>query len=324
MIFLIFLVSLCILLFFIYKKTDTYTNIKSTSPLLDKSFYNNQNSISFYFFSSPFGINWESPSTLFFSSVKNALSPFNRIIGHVAIEVRSKDNQYYEFTSMTDTKKDLYKRLVIDQIGFGLALANYPGRLETKNQLLTETSKKFSSGRVQIVSYLINDSSLERFKKYLAEYKEKGQDKKYSGLDKNPRFEEGAGCAPFCFSVSEILGLNNHISQKDWLRSIYIPQNIVGPPHQKKKVSLWKMFNSPSFQKWANKKEAITITFWDLDKIFHMIKDNAKKFLIKSNEVKIAKPLKIRKIQKTYELLYDTTNLDTPTEPIWLKRENSI
>ncbi len=280
--------------------------------LINDPFYHGENVVSFYFFSSPHGINWDSPSSLLKSALKNAFSPKNRILGHVAIEVRSKDSSFYEFTSMTDTNKHLYDKLFVQKIGFGLMVSEFPGRLETQEELHKEVQEKYLTGEIQKVSYLISDSNLERLKTYLKEYKENGNDQKYSGLDKDPRYLEGAGCAPFCLAVSEILSLRDDSSQKGWIKEIKIPCEIIGDKDNP--VSMIGIFQNNKMNDWANKNEANKlIKFWDLDQIFLSIKNSQYKDFVKK-----------RTIGKANEFLFDRKHIKASQEPLWLKRKNSI
>ncbi len=297
-----------------YKLTDRYTPREVLYNEIDP-FYQNHGHLSFHFYSSPFGIDWSTPQTLLTSSLKNALSPFNRIISHVAIEVQSHDGKFYRFTSMTDTNKDLFKRLIQDQVGLGLLLAEYPGALETPHRLQAESSAKKKSGRIQTVSYLLSQETIDRLEQYLIEYKEKKQDRIYSGLDKHPRYLEGAGCMAFSHAVSEIAGLDIDKSQSSWDKEILIPMVLIGPPHSKNKVSLFKFISSGHAQSWANSSENyVKIVFWDIDKIFKDIKD------LKLDD----KNFTYRKIGRSHEILYNRVELATPKDPFWLERKNSI
>ncbi len=298
----------------VYKRTDRYPTNKTLLNEIDP-FYQGHGHLSIHFYSSPFGIDWSSPQQLLVSSLKNAVSPFNRIISHVAIEVQSYDGNFYRFTSMSDTSKDLYKRLLSDQVGLGLLLAEYPGTLENPHRLQPELSAKKQSGRVQTVSYLLSKKTIDRIEKYLIEYKEKKQDRVYSGLDKHPRYLEGAGCMAFSHAVSEIAGLDTDKSQSSWDKDILIPMSLIGPPHTKHKVSMLKFFSSKDAQSWAKSSEShIKITFWDIDKIYKDVKE------LKLDDT----DFKLRKVGRSHEVLYDRTNLQTPDEPFWLERKNTI
>lgn len=282
-----------------YKESEIHNIPEEKSP---RSF------IRFYFYPSPFGIDWSNPKNLLISTFKNQIHPYKRILGHVAIEAYSNelDNIYYEFTSMTDRRKDAFDKLFIKKIGLGMVLTDYPGKLENTAMLQTELKHRKKSGRVNFITYEVNPDAIKRVKKYLTEYREFGVDKVYGGLTTDPRYKTGAGCMPFSRSVSEIAGLDKHPSQLNWPRIIRIPHHLNGFI---KKVSVWKLFTKEA-NHWAKENEDHTaINFWDLDKIFKEILNGEKNYF---SEYEIIKH------HKSYEIKIDAKKFEVPNSPIWL------
>ncbi|MCB9092295.1 MAG: hypothetical protein H6621_01070 [Halobacteriovoraceae bacterium] len=294
--------------------------------------YVGKHRLTLYFFRSPTGVNWTSPRALFLSTLRNLISPHNRMISHVALEVQGphsfdeRANPYYRFTSKIDLGKKIFKHLFQEQVGLGMILLSYKGSLEPTGLLQNELREKRKQGRVQSITYIISEESAFRLQKYLKEYVEVGNDKIYAGLASHPRYLEGAGCMAFCKAATEVVGLDQDITQKTWMTSIDIPQNLIGNSIEKHKVPITKILFSSEAKRWAHKHEPhVSIEFWDIDRIFHELKFIAEK---KKRNESLPEALnhyqdlkiEIRKHDRSYEIILDRTQIAPPTEPLWLKR----
>jgi|GEM_PF-4513776 len=323
---LIFIVLITFLiLIWAYLFHDKYKPSKHHIP--EDSFYKGKARITLHFYSSPMGINWSSPRSLFYSSFINQILPMNRAISHVAIEVQSSQSaqlHYYNFTSMTDTDKDVFQKLFKEKLGLGMLVTTYPGALENSGALQKELKRKRRYGRVHSLTYLVNDTIIDRVKKYLEEYIECGNNKVYAGLDKDPRYKEGAGCLAFCRSVIEIAGLDKEEFHQRWNQVIKIPHRLIGQ-FQENGVSLFKIILSSKSMSWASEDEAYTpIKFWDLDSIFKSLENlgvflDCKQPNIIINE-KFIEKMEYRKIIGSYEFLFDRSEITPPNDPFWLER----
>ncbi|MFN0067807.1 MAG: hypothetical protein ACKVYV_09245 [Limisphaerales bacterium] len=299
----------------------------------EDGFYRGEHRVTFCFFSSPWGINWASPRTLFLSALFNYFHPRDRKISHVAVEVqgprRFEDAEapFYSFASMSDRGKEVVQKLLVDQIGLGMVLSDYPGTLETAGVLQQEMRRKVRSGRVHRVSYLISEESAFRLQLYLKEYPEKGNDRIYGGLASHPRYLEGAGCVAYARAISEIVGLDLDATQSRWLRTVRVSRALVGDPQQNRRVSVLKLVWGQLARRWATPSEPhVELSFYDPDHIFRQVAAVAqaatgrKRLPARLSHFSGMSDLVVRRLHRSFELLFDRRDSATPTEPLWLSR----
>lgn len=296
-------------------------------------FYRDGHRVTFCFFSSPRGINWDSPRTLFLSALLNYFHPRDRKISHVAVEVQGPrhfedaETPFYSFASMSDRGKDVVRKLLVDQIGLGMVLTDYPGTLEPAGALQHEVRRKERSGRVHRVSYLISEETAFRLQLYLKEYPEKGNDRIYGGLASHPRYLEGAGCVAYARAISEIIGLDRDHTQARWLRTVRVSRALVGDPQESRKVSVLKLVWGDLARRWASQAEPhVEISFYDPDHIFMQVEAVARavtgrsRLPAKLGHFSGMSDLAVRRRHRSFELLFDRRDSATPTEPLWLSR----
>ncbi len=268
--------------------------------------------LSIHVFSSPFGVNWESPQTLLYSNLVNFASPFNRKMGHVAAEIQcvnsDKQTTYYNFTGMIDQGKDIYDKMFVRELGFGVMFADFPGALETRANLQKELEAKRKTGRVHTVTYQITEANCKNLENYLKEYKREGVDQIYGGLNYEVRQKRRAGCVHFAYSLVDIANLEDDPFMKYWERDILIPKSLIGGDVTQQKVSVLDMLSSHDFQKWAKENEPHhKITFWDIDAIF----DRLEGIVEGSN-------FTVLKREKSKEFIIDRTDITDFETNYWL------
>lgn len=288
--------------------------------------------LTFHFFSSPCGINWDSPRKLFLSALLNRLHPRDRKLSHIAVELRGPRSAedagaaYGSLSSMSDRGRNTVRRLLVDQIGLGMLLADYPGALEAAGRLRHETRRKERTGRVQRVTYLLPEATAFRVQRYLAEYPTTGNHRIYGGLASHPRYGEGAGCVAYARAVSEIAGLDQDRSQAGWHRKIRIPKGLIGDPCQRRRVPVTRLIWGARAARWASEKEPhVEIHFYDPDRIFREIAAAGEAASRRTQprpaaETAGARDAVVRRHGRCYELVYDRRDAVTPTEPLWLSR----
>lgn len=291
--------------------------------------------LTFHFFSSPCGINWDSPRKLFLSALLNRLHPRDRKLSHIAVEVRGPRSQddavapYGSLSSMSDRGRNTMRRLLVDQIGLGMMLADYPGVLEPAGPLQLETRRKERTGRVHRVTYLLPEATAFRVQRYLAEYPATGNHRIYGGLGSHPRYGEGAGCVAYARAVSEIAGLDQDRSQARWSRKIRIPKELIGDPRSRRKVPLTRLVWGARAARWAEEAEPhVEITFYDPDRIFREIAAAGAAATRRARATALAPAASagdpvVRRHGRCYELVHDRRDAATPTEPLWLARPHS-
>lgn len=297
-------------------------------------FYRGGHRLTFHFFSSPRGINWDSPRELFLSALLNRLHPLDRKLSHIAVEIQGPRRfedagvPYYSFSSMSDQGKNTVRKLLLDQVGLGMMLADYPGALEPAGPLQQEVRLKERSGRAHRVTYLISEETAFRLQLYLKEYPEKGNDRIYGGLASHPRYLEGAGCVAYARAVAEIAGLDTDATQDGWLRTIRIPEELVGDPLRNKRVPISRLVWGDPATRWAGELEPhFEISFYDPDRIFRQVEAAARATCLNRkppehlNHFSGMNDLVVRQHHSSFELVFDRRDLATPTDPIWLSRQ---
>jgi hypothetical protein len=262
-----------------------------------------------HFFSAPTPINWKHPLSLLVSSVRNFLHPYRRKIGHVSAEFYCKtDHQpIYFHTSMTDRGKNIVEHLLVNQIGMGIILQRFKGRMEDTASLQEEYNKKTKSGRVQTVTIKLPTEAGTLIKNYIQEYRAKGLDQYYSGLQYKVRDLKGTGCFAFVYGIIEVLQLENDPIFKSWLKTYYLPKTLIGSPADGTKVSLLKLIFDPQAKYWGKSQDdSEVITIWDLDLVFELIK---KGHLEDSNYLTVQH-------DKSVERIYDRSQINIPEKHI--------
>ncbi len=248
--------------------------------LLTLSTAHAENSLTLHIIKSPNGLDWSTPKELARTVVLNALSPKNRMIGHVAIELKCEGgadkSSVHEVTGTTNAKSSVYsKQILFKKMGFGVIFDTYAGAMEEKANLLDELEKKYNKkrrNRITFIKHLINPKTCYRLKSYLDEYRSKGYGKFY-GLPLRPLMREGAGCSAFGVSFLTNAGLMRDEFLENWSYDLRVPAEFIGGefhPDGENKVNFLKLyFLKNSKNRWATEdEEHRRIFFWDPDTMY--------------------------------------------------------
>ncbi|MFZ4714431.1 MAG: hypothetical protein ACOYL6_11985 [Bacteriovoracaceae bacterium] len=258
--------------------------------------------LTLYFIPSPYGLSWNSPSSITKTTILNRITLKNRNIGHVAVEIKT-DTEHI-LTGMAGDVRSSKKLLFFEGIGLGMLYYNYPGRLESKEELEEEFKIQAKHSRLNFVSFKISSETSARLIQYLSEYKERRCEVRY-GLPNQPRLAEGAGCSAFGVSFLELAGILDEEFKKAWSYDLAVPEHVVGTPIGTKKVNVLQIFLTHT---WAKSTEPHRkIFFWDPDTMFAWVNR------------KLIQPGPYEQVFKhnVQGLLYDRSQIPTPTNPIW-------
>jgi hypothetical protein len=268
------------------------------------------NDLTLFFVPSPEGINWNSPSELVKSALKNKITFHKRFIGHVFVELIC--GEVHELTGMTGDNFDYLNQLLIGQKGLGIMYHSFPGALEKKEEIQEELTNYLNNGYANFAKFDLNEKQCQRASQYLFEYREKKVDRHY-GLANRPRFGEGAGCSAFGVSFLEVLDLLDQDMKESWSRTINIPLEFSGPPLKEEGVGIFNvMFNAKA---WAKESEAHKkLSFWDPDKMHAWVKEKIEKDQINYTKLKKGRSVGI---------VFDKTYFPSPEGPIWLQHLDS-
>jgi len=280
-----------------------------------------ENSLTLHIIRSPNGLDWSTPKKLARTVVLNALSPKNRMIGHVAIELKcegSAEKQVvHEVTGTANKDSSIYsKQILFKRMGFGVIFDTYAGVLESKEELLKEFEKKYNKkrrNRITFIKHLINGETCYRLKTYLEEYRKSGYGNFY-GLPLRPLQREGAGCSAFGVSFLTNAGLMREEFKDNWTYDLKVPSDLIGGkyhPDGSNKVSLFNLyFLQKSKNKWASKGEDYKrIFFWDPDTMYQWTMER-----IKNMDYPRAA---IVKRGETHGLVIQAEHIPTPGGPLF-------
>ncbi len=187
--------------------------------------------LTIYTIPSPKGVNWKSPGTLMFSYISNtfAKSRYGREkhpIGHMIVEL--KDSTRYALCGATNqAHSGMTKKVMQKGYGLGILFETIKGRLDEKDNNLSQLLLRSEAGDIAFVTFKINQLVFDRLWQYLQEYKQKGYDKLYNGSNK-PREGLGAGCSAFAHSFLEVGGLADVLPSNEWAVNILVPQKLMG------------------------------------------------------------------------------------------------
>jgi len=241
--------------------------------------------LTLYFIPSPFGLNWKSPTQLARTIVLNKYSFLPRFMGHVNIEIEfinEDQEKIHILTGMVAAKLDAVDLLVKKHMGLGVLWHSFPGRLETKEELIPELSKYMKTGRrLNFMSFNISHKAASKLYDYYDLYKQ-NQIQNFYGLVNSPLHGEGAGCSAFGASFLSVAGLLDQDFIDNCSLSVKAPLKLIGAPITKNEPNFVKMlFNK---ENWASETEEYKeIFFWDPDLMFKYVN---KLFNEKSNRYK--------------------------------------
>jgi len=262
----------------------------------------------------PRSLDWSSPRGLALGAIGNQFTFIHRdhkhAIGHVFVELKNGDEREMAGSVPTGDSNSDKNMIFKDGFCLGILFADIKGRLETAVDLDPQIPDRYKSGRIAFISFKLSAENYTRVKTYLSEYRRRGYDRIYNGLNR-PREGLGAGCSGFGVSCIEVAGLLHPVWKDVWAQHVLVPMDLIGGPiGGGKKVFIGKAITRG---RWANEKESNRrLDLYDPDLIYKWVHAAWKK--------ESAKPTgNVRLLQrgKALGLEYDCTRVPTPTEPIF-------
>lgn len=256
--------------------------------------------LTLYFIPSPFGLNWNSPSSLARTIVFNKYSFKSRFMGHVNIELEylNKDGEKsHMLTGMVAKKLNAVELLLKKHMGLGILWHSFPGRLETKEELIPELMGYMKTGkRLNFITYNIDHETAQKLYDYYEMY-EQHQIYNFYGLVNSPLHGEGAGCSGFGASFLSVAGLLDDGFIKNCSTSVRAPLDLIGPPITNNEPRFLKLLYQN--KNWANDNEPYKeIYFWDPDLMFNYTKNLIEE---KSNKYQVVSKNKSLGIEYPYQ-----------------------
>lgn len=283
--------------------------VKVQSVFAETSPMPTPNEMTLYFMPSPYGLNWETPASITRTTIRNEITFKDRHIGHVAIELKCEDGTHL-ITGMTGDVSVAKGLLLREGLGLGLLFYNFNGNIENTEKLKPEIENKSKEGRMSFLQFKIKNSTCKRLVQYVKEFTEKGYQANYA-LPHRPRYGEGAGCSAFGASFLELAGIMEEEFKNAWSRNLRVPEKYIGKPISDKTVPITSLLMPLSNTRWAQEDEPHKkIFFWSPDDMHEWVLKKAK------NE-SANKDYTITKRENAWGVVYDRTNVETPTTPIF-------
>ncbi len=277
--------------------------------------------LTFYFYSSPYGIDWSSPFRLMTSTLINRVSWVPKPqhpIGHVNIELTSGSlNPRRRFlTGMVAVDASQQRvELLKNKIGLGVLFYSAPGRLESPKEIEAQFEPRYRQGSISALTLVVHPSTRARLEQYQREYEERRGYHQY-GLPNRPLYLEGSGCSAFAASFLQVAGLAFPEFERNWTRLIRVPSDLIGDPASGKKVSLGRLFRERR-ARWAEASEPHReVFFWDPD-LMHRWLVQTYRGLQSGRPLFVERPYRLSKRGRALELEIDLSHIEAPTQPIW-------
>jgi hypothetical protein len=196
-------------------------------------------------------------------------------------------------------------------MGLGVLFYNFPGRLETREDVERQWPERRRKGELAAIRYQISQSTCERLLQFEREYRENGYEQNY-GLPRRPRYREGGGCTAYGTSYLELAGLLTEEMRHQWSKTIRVPQDLIGAPEGDRWVSVGQLLTN-FWRRWARPEHPHReVFFWDPDAMYQWI--NA---AYDSGRTDFGR----QKVGAVKVLTLDATDVPTPTDPIWLSEK---
>ncbi|HNV68344.1 MAG TPA: hypothetical protein PKO06_01505 [Candidatus Ozemobacteraceae bacterium] len=275
----------------------------------------------------PRSLDWSNPRALMFTTAGNKLTFHHKdhkhSIGHVFIELKNGSERMLTGSVPTGDSNAVNKQLLLKEgAGLGILFADMPGRLENTPDLDSELPDRYKSGRIAFVTFKLSQATYDRVKNFIAEYKARGYDKIYNGLN-DPRRGLGAGCGTFGMACLEVAGLLHPTWKNIWYRHIDIAERLIGGKlGGGKKVSVTDILAAGRWNRDGEPTRRLDLC--DPNLVYLWINAQHDKLVFKqihagADGLVLSQQVTPEKRQKAKGLVYDCTHVKTPTEPIFLK-----
>lgn len=279
-----------------------------------------KNELTLHFIPSPKGINWSRPKTLAESTLLNQVAKVNggkrAAIGHVYVEMNCGDTHF--FTGATDIgNSQELKALFVDGYGLGVMLKNYIGVLNDSAEAERDLDELHLTGRSNFLRFQVSAPTCARLLGYLEEYKTRGYDKIYGGLNARPRRGEGSGCSAFGASFLELAGILSPEFEESFTRTHILPRRFVGGEFTGRRVSFLKiLFDDKA--KWDKdlSRGGFLIHFYDPERMHGWVAAAAKS-LQTDPDRRFPWPGWVSYLGRSVGVTFDATQVSTPTDPIF-------
>ena len=258
--------------------------------------------LTFYVMPAHQPLDWTTPESVMKSYLKNKITFQNYPLGHVWTGLKCGDKE--ELTGTKATSLDVINQTLMGR-GLGIFYHTFEGQMESLEDVSKELENQESEGSASFLRFQLSDSQCKRAQQYLKEFKDKNVSKNF-GLVHKPRSGEGSNGLSFALSFLDVLNIFDEELRINVLRSVNIPEELIGPPLRDETVSIWDLYSRRLSWAKDNQKSRI-LPFWDIDKLYTWI----------NQKINRPRDLKVLTKGKMKGIVFDKSHLPTPPEPLW-------
>jgi hypothetical protein len=199
-----------------------------------------------------------SPRSLAFSMAAQGRSKTLFPIGHTNIRLRCTNEagevQEIWTGKTSDDPDDMVKQVLKQKSGFGFIFTDFPGHIETKEEILQNLSLLRRNLLVNSVRYEIDSETCERLVQFYHHYNTLPAAKNYSFVS-NPLNNEGSICSTYVYAFLKLANIQTFVEPETWTRKLNIPTELIGQPAKSRTVPLVKMLVGRFSSRWAKQDE---------------------------------------------------------------------
>ncbi|MEN9340330.1 MAG: hypothetical protein RIQ62_1642 [Bacteroidota bacterium] len=266
-------------------------------------------------------LNFQSPRRLMLSLLlskfaKTAYPEYSHPVGHIIIEL--SDSNRSTLTGMVASSLTPLTKMVCLQ-GYGLStlFAASPGYLREGKSNRNDIEMRYPAGDIAYIRFALQQATFDTLWQYLQQYKQRGYDTIYNGLNK-PREGKGANCSAFAVSFIELGALLSPEYLRSWQIQRHISLALMGRTESDdSRVSFFSLLLRKG---WARPHEATKVLLlYDPSLMFAWIQDQYRDQSVGNHSLFCTENR-----QQAKGLFLDCTQIPVPKGPTWLDHQISL
>ncbi len=188
--------------------------------------------LNLYAIDSPTRLNWKTPKKLLKTTLRNYMrighgKRSRHKIGHAYLGFKC-DGEVEVISGMTSGKGFKAKEsLLKDKVGMSVILIDNNGHFQNHAESSKDIKIFSDTNRISKLQIEITNDQCLLAKQWHEEYSN-SESFIYGGVDKRPLRGEGSGCTAYAMSFFEVANVDFNFFNKLFLRTIYIPNDLLG------------------------------------------------------------------------------------------------
>ncbi len=231
-------------------------------------------------------ISWESPRTLYKSTLKSysktIFTKGMRFLGHAVFSLKTdllEDTLWMGIAPMD--YKDFSHQLFVEKIGLGVLGYPFKSKIEEKDFLKENLILNAERSEVTFMRFQISRESAQQiidflniFQGYVEEINGSPSNY-YGGIFMPLYYGEGSGCTALCVAAMEAAGIVfDEETKNEWMVSVDLPMNLIGGEfNNDKKIALKRIKKTKSWYKGKGLENVDYVNFdiYDANHIFEWV-----------------------------------------------------